>query len=188
MDQFSEDDLRAVVARYEATRAAALTERDERLRTFHAAGWRPVDLQRVTGYSRETIRQALRPEVRQATNLSRRKPSPQPPADYRPYGDRKPYTVADTLAALTGPTEGTVILPRHLDWSGNTAYDLSRPARLASMYKVVLAEAGTVDDLSTWLNADLLRRLWPVLWLPPQLRRDWEQTFPELVTTGTNAA
>jgi len=67
-------------------------------------------------------------------------------------------------------------------------YDLSRPGRLASMYKVVLTEAGTVDDLNTWLNADPLRRLWPTLWLPPQLRRHREEAFPELATTGTNAA
>lgn len=188
MGQFSENDLRAIVARYEATRAAALTERDKQLRAFHAAGWRPVDLQRVTGYSRETIRQALRPEVRRATNISRRKAIPQPPVDYRPYGDRKPYVVADTLAALNGPTEGVVALPHHLDWSGHAEYDLNRIGRLASMYKVVLTEASTVDDLNTWLNAGLLLRLWPTIWLPPRLRRDWEEAFPELAMTGTNAA
>ncbi|WP_434739297.1 hypothetical protein [Micromonospora sp. SH-82] len=187
MGQHSEDDLRAVVARYEATRAAALTERDEQLRAFHAAGWRPVDLQRSTGYSRETIRQALRPEIRRATNLSRRKTPRQPPADYLLYGDRKPYVVADTLSTLTGPTAGVVTLPRHLDWSGHAEYDLSRPARLASMYKVVLTEAGTVDDLNTWLDADLLRHLWPTLWLPPRLRRHWEEAFPELATISANA-
>jgi len=93
--------------------------------------------------------------------------------------------VADTLTALTGPTEGVLALPHHLDWSGNAEYDLGRPARLASMYKVVLIEAGTVDDLNTWLNADLLRRLWPTLWLPPQLRRSWERAVPELGRTGT---
>ncbi|WP_229400873.1 hypothetical protein [Micromonospora okii] len=188
MGPFSEDDLRAVVASYEATRATALIERDEQLRAFHAAGWRPVDLQRVTGYSRETIRQALRPEIRRATNLSRRKTSPQPPEDYRPYGDRKPYVVADNLAELNGPTQGVVALPRHLEWSGHAEYDLSRLERLASMYKVVLTEAGTVDDLNTWLDADILRRLWPTLWLPPQLRRSWEEAFPELAVTRASAA
>ncbi|MGC5287385.1 hypothetical protein [Micromonospora sp. DT231] len=188
MSQFSEDELHEIVSRYEATRAAALTERDEQLRAFHAAGWRPVDLQRITGYSRETIRQALRPEVRRATNISRRRTSPQPPADYQPYGDRKPYVVAETLAALHGPTKGTVTLPRHLDWSGHAEYDLSRAARLASMYKVVLTEASTVEDLNTWLDADLLRRLWPTLWLPPQLRQRWEEAFPELAATRNNAA
>ncbi|MDG4790698.1 hypothetical protein O7626_33135 [Micromonospora sp. WMMD1102] len=188
MAGFSEDDLRAVVARYDTTRAAVLTQRDEQLRAFHAAGWRPVDLQRVTGYSRETIRQALRPEVRQATNISRRKTSAQPPADYRSYGDRKPYVVANALDALNGPTQGVVTLPRHLDWSGHGEYDLSRPGRLASMYKVVLTEAGTVGDLNDWLDAELLLRLWPTLWLPAPLRQRWEEAFPELAATRPNAA
>ncbi|MFG3678959.1 hypothetical protein ACGF5H_02485 [Micromonospora chalcea] len=188
MGRFSEDELQAVVSRYEATRAQALTERDEQLRAFHAAGWRPVDLQRVTGYSRETIRQALRPEVRRATNISRRRASPRPPADYRPYGDRKPYLVAETLAQLQGPTDGTVTLPRHLDWSGHAEYDLNRPARLASMYKVVLTEASTAEDLNAWLDANLLQRLWPTLRLPRQLRQRWEEAFPELAATRSNAA
>nr|WP_256092087.1 hypothetical protein [Micromonospora haikouensis] len=61
-------------------------------------------------------------------------------------------------------------LPRHLDWSGHAEYDLDRPARLASMYKVVLTEASTVEGLNTWLDADLLRQHWPTLWLPPMLR------------------
>nr|WP_255508690.1 hypothetical protein [Micromonospora sp. A202] len=104
-----------------------------------------MDLQRVTGYSRETIRQAH------------------------------------------GPTEGTVSLPRHLDWSGRAEYNLNRTARLASMYKVVLTEAARVEDLNTWLNADLLRRLWPTLWLPPQLRQRWEEAFPDLAATRSNA-
>jgi hypothetical protein len=186
--RYSEDELRVVVAEYQATKTAALAKRDEELRAFHAAGWRPVDLQRVTGYSRETIRQALRPEVRQATNTSRRKTPSQPPADYIPYGDRKPYVAAETLAALRGPTAGVVTLPHHLDWSGHAEYDLSRPGRLASMYKAVLTEASTVEDLHTWLDGDLLTRLWPTLWLPPQLRRRWEERFPELAATRTDAA
>ena len=103
-----------------------------------------------------------------------------PPVGYLSYGDRKPYVVADTLAALKGPTRGTVSLPRHLDWSGHADYDLSRPTRLASMYKVVLSEAGSVEDLCTWLDGELLLRLWSTLWLPPQLRRRWEERFPEL--------
>ena len=67
-------------------------------------------------------------------------------------------------------------------------YDLNRAARLASMYKVVLTEASTVEDLNTWLDADLLRRLWPTLWLPPQLRQRWEEAFPELAATRSTAA
>ena len=190
MTEYTEDTLRATVAAYEAKKKAALAERDQRLRDFRDAGWRPVDLQRVTGYSRETIRQALRPEIRHATNSSRRKTStdPRPPADYVPYGDRKPYVVADSLDDLRGLTAGTVSLPRHLDWSGSPDYSLDNPAQLTSMYETVLNEAATVDDLRAWIDGRQLVRLWPTLWLPPALRLAWEQRFPQLPAHGTAAA
>lgn len=127
-------------------------------------------------------------ELSEGIDTWRDKPVSRPPVGYLPYGDRKPYVLADTLTALNGPARGVITLPRHLDWSGHAEYDLSRPARLASMYKAVLTEAGSVDDLRTWLNGELLRRLWPTLWLPPQLRRRWEERFPELAATRTNAA
>src|SRR5262245_15427425 len=114
--------------------------RDAQLREFHAQGWRPVDLQRITGYSRETIRQALHPEAREAVNTSRRKAVPAPDG-YTSYGNRKPYVVIERLDDLCGPTAGTVDLPGHLDWSGNASYDLDKPNRLASMYRTVLNEA-----------------------------------------------
>jgi len=191
MDQFTEGQLREVVSRYETTKNAALQRRDAQLREFHARGWRPVDLQRVTGYSRETIRQALHPEVRQATNTSRRKVAPVPsrPADgYASYGARKPYVVAERLDDLRGPTDGTVTLPQHLDWSGNASYDLDKPARLASMYRTVLNEASSTDDLHAWIDGRLLVRLWPTLWLPPQVRQLWESRFPELAASRVGAA
>jgi hypothetical protein len=59
---------------------------------------------------------------------------------------------------------------------------------MATMYKVVLTEAGTVDDLRSRLSGDVLLRLWPSLWLPPELRRRWEERFPELATARMNAA
>jgi hypothetical protein len=96
------------------------------------------------------------------------------------YGARKPYVVAACLDELCGPTAGTITLPAHLDWSGNATYDLGRPARLASMYRTVLNEAGSAADLRAWLDARLLAQLWPSLWLPSALRRVWEDHFPEL--------
>jgi hypothetical protein len=96
------------------------------------------------------------------------------------YAGRKPYVVAEHLEELSGPTAGTVTLPQHLDWSGNAQYDLEKPARLASMYRSVLNEAGSADDLQAWLDGGLLTRLWPTLWLPSALRRVWEDRFPEL--------
>lgn len=191
MDRYSDEALREVVAGYEATKDAALAERDAQLRAFHAAGWRPVDIQRVTGYSRETIRQALRPEARRAANDSRRKSvaaAARPPADYLPYSARKPYVVADSLENLHGPTHGMVTLPRHLDWSGDPTYNLDKAARLASMYKTVLNEAATVDDLDTWLDKQMLLQVWPTLWLPPRLRQMWEHRFEVLAATRAAAA
>jgi hypothetical protein len=190
MGQFSEADLREVVHGYEATKDAAMKRRDAQLREFHARGWRPVDLQRATGYSRETIRQALHPEIRRKANTSRRRTATQIPAaaqaptatptQYASYGDRKPYVVAQRLDDLRGPTTGTVSLPAHLDWSGNASYDLDKPTRLASLYRTVLNEARNTDDLRTWIDGRLLAHMWPTLWLPPQLRRLWESRFPEL--------
>lgn len=127
-------------------------------------------------------------EVPDGTDTRRYESASRPPAGYLPYGERKPYVVADTLAALSGPTHGVVTLPHHLDWSGNAEYDLSQPGCLASMYKVVLIEAATVDDLCAGLSGELLLRLWPTLWLPPQLRRRWEERFRDLAATRTDAA
>jgi hypothetical protein len=180
----TEDALRAVVVEYDEGKRQLLAQRDARLRAFRADGWRPVDLQRVTGYSRETIRHALHPEIRQATNASRRSSARgragRPTLDQGRYGDRKPYVIADDLRDLRGPTDGTVTLPHHLDWSGRATYDLDRSARLASMYKVVLNEARAAEDLREWLDKRVLIELWPTLWLPPRLRRLWEDRFPEL--------
>jgi hypothetical protein len=43
-----------------------------------------------------------------------------------------------------------------------------------------LNQAATTDDLSRWLDADILRRMWPVLWLPARLRALWQARFSEL--------
>jgi hypothetical protein len=187
VERFAEENLRRLVADYEATKKAALAKRDATLQAFHAAGWRPVDIQRVTGYSRETIRQVLRPEARRAANAGRRRNNPviavRPPDGYQPYSARKPYVVADSIDDLQGPTQGTARLPHHLDWSGDATYDLTRPARLASMYKTVLNEAVTLDDLNAWLDGRLLVQVWPSLWLPLRLRDLWEQRFPQLAVS-----
>jgi hypothetical protein len=211
---YTEEALRSLVDDYDEGKRQLLARRDQRIRDFYASGWRPVDLQRITGYSRETIRHALHPEVRQATNAGRRKtarpeapprvepprvepprvepPRVEPRLEPRPeqggYGDRKPYVVADALDDLRGPTRGTVTLPQHLDWSGSAVYDLDRPARLASMYKAVLNEARGVEDLRDWLDRRALFELWPALWLPPRLRAMWEARFPELAARRPEVA
>lgn len=93
---------------------------------------------------------------------------------------RRPYAVAESLDLLHGPSSGTVHLPTHLDWSGCAVYNLEAPGRIVDLYRTVLIEAASPQDLYAYLNAAALRRLWALLWLPAQLRKAWEQKFPVL--------
>lgn len=99
----------------------------------------------------------------------------------RPYA--KPVVVPEDLHMLIGPTGGGVMLPRHLKWSGNARYDLDMPGRIMDMYRTVINEAASVDDLNRYLNEAVLRSLWQTMWLPPPLRAAWEHRFPELAST-----
>jgi hypothetical protein len=101
---------------------------------------------------------------------------------------RRPYAVADSLDLLRGPVSGTVRLPAHLDWSGHAEYDLDSPGRIVDLYRAVLNEAASPQDLNEYLDAGMLRRLWALLWLPAQLRRAWEQKFPVLAEISRIAA
>ena len=93
---------------------------------------------------------------------------------------RRPYAVAESLDLLHGASTGTVRLPAHLDWSGRAEYDLDAPGRVVDLYRAVLIEAATPQDLYEYLDAMVLRRLWALLWLPAQLRTAWEVKFPVL--------
>ena len=101
---------------------------------------------------------------------------------------RRPYAVADSLDLLHGPVSGTVHLPVHLDWSGHAEYDLDAPGRIVDLYRSVLNEAASPEDLYEYLDAGMLRRLWALLWLPAQLRRAWEQKFRVLAEISRAAA
>jgi hypothetical protein len=101
-------------------------------------------------------------------------PTPQP----RHYP--KPIVVPDSLSSLRGPSAGIVRLPRHLKWSGSNRYDLDQPGRIIGLYRTVINEALTPEDLATFLNQEVLLDLWGTIWLPPRIRAAWEQRFPEL--------
>lgn len=103
---------------------------------------------------------------------------------------QRPYAVPESLDLLRGPSSGTVRLPARLDWSGNAVYDLETPGRIVDLYRTVLIEAADAEDLYSYLNAAVLRRLWAMLWLPARLRSAWEQKFPVLaeITRITAAA
>ena len=104
------------------------------------------------------------------------------------YTDQRHYVVPTSLADLHGPAGGQVTLDRALDWSGDSTYDLDDPGDLQVMYQAVLNQAVTVDDLSRWLNADILRRVWPFLWVPARLRALWQKRFSELAAPSQGLA
>lgn len=79
------------------------------------------------------------------------------------YADAKPYALTPALADLTGPMSGTAELPRHLGWGPTDVYDLGDEADLTVMYERVIREAQGPEDVETFLNASVLRRLWPRL-------------------------
>lgn len=92
----------------------------------------------------------------------------------------RPYAVAAALADLSGPTSGTVRLPRRLDWGPPRTFDLDDTGDTAVMYETVLRESRHAEDLREFLDAGTLRSLWRTLILPAPLRALWEARFPEL--------
>jgi hypothetical protein len=95
----------------------------------------------------------------------------------RRYRRRLPAALGD----LSGPAHGTVQLPLHVAWSGQTAFDLDCPKPCMHMYRIVLAE-GQQADVATFLNRDLLVSQWQVLrtLIGKTVRGVWESAFPEL--------
>lgn len=93
---------------------------------------------------------------------------------------RRAVVVRD-LASLRGPAQGLVVLPLRLYWSPpGRVFDLGKPHSLQAMYQFVLGEADNAEDLTSYLNADLLAAIWPDLFLPKGIRRAWEERHPEL--------
>ncbi|HTR91035.1 MAG TPA: hypothetical protein VMI73_04770 [Trebonia sp.] len=86
-----------------------------------------------------------------------------------------------SLDELAGPGRGTVQLPLHVAWSGQTAFNLDLPKACMHMYRIVLAE-GQRGDVTAYLNRDLLLGQWPILrnLVSRTVRKVWETAFPEL--------
>lgn len=92
--------------------------------------------------------------------------------------------VADSLDDLHGPVHGEVRLPLHLDASARQSYDMDQDYFRRLVYRLVLLEAATVEDVTTWLDRDSLVRDWPELYLPRVVRAAWEQRHPALRERG----
>lgn len=88
-----------------------------------------------------------------------------------------PLATAPASRQLHGPATGEVRLPLLVYSSGQGSertFNLSDRGQVMEMYQVVLSE-GALDDVCRFVNAHLLREVWPQLWLAPHVRRAWEQ-------------
>lgn len=77
--EVKEAEIKAIATDYEEGAERLLEERDAKLRRAIDDGWKQADLVRITGYSRETIRQALHPEIR--AQLRARRAAKRPTTD-----------------------------------------------------------------------------------------------------------
>lgn len=102
------------------------------------------------------------------------------PGARRSFSHTRPVFVIDDLDELAGPRAGVVTLPLHIDWTPSSMYDLSNPSRRASMYAVVLREAGNESELAQFLNRDELVSMWPSIDVPAHIRGFWESAHPAL--------
>ena len=99
---------------------------------------------------------------------------------YQARPGRSAVVVPD-LADLRGPVTGTVELPLWLSWSQpDRTFDLADPDMRQWLYEIVLREAGSREDLTTYLDRDTLIALWPRLYLPKGVRLAWEDQHPAL--------
>lgn len=97
--------------------------------------------------------------------------------------------VVTDLADLRGPVQGTLTLPLWLYWSGaSPVFDLDEPFMRRWLYEIVLREAGSSEDLTSYLDADTLIVLWPQLYLPRGVRQAWEELHPALRTAAAASA
>lgn len=104
----------------------------------------------------------------------------------RPRCALRQVVVAADLAALGGPDGGMVELPQRLFWSGpGRVFDLADPDQALEMYEAVFDGARSESDLASYINGELLARMWPELALAPRVRRAWEAEHPLLALAGT---
>ena len=93
------------------------------------------------------------------------------------------------LGSLRGPPRGRMGLPLRLHWSGpSPVFDLGVPYLRRWLYQIVLREASRPEDLTGYLDRDMLIALWPDLYLPRGVRQAWEELHPRLRAAAARAA
>jgi len=107
-----------------------------------------------------------------------------PPVTTTPLPSTLPRAIRripESLAALEGPDEGSVSLPVRLAWSLPEKFDVTNPGERLTLYRTLLGE-GLPEDIVRYVNADLLRRDWPLIrrLTARRIIALWERRLPEL--------
>jgi prevent-host-death family protein len=135
---------------------------------------------------------SLRSALQAIETLTGQASAPADPAVRRTAHQARPgraALVATRLADLTGPAHGVVELPLRLFWSApDRTFDLDQPSALRELYETVLREASRPDDLTSYLNGEILVAVWPDLFVPKGVRRAWEDQHPQLRAARLAAA
>lgn len=99
----------------------------------------------------------------------------------------RPVVVVERLHELNGPVAGLHRLPLHLDASARPLYDFAEPHDRDLAYRIVLAEACSLADLTDWLDGDALLGMWQELYLPKHVRSAWEHQHAQLSQLGASS-
>jgi hypothetical protein len=90
-------------------------------------------------------------------------------------------TTVVALADLDGPGDGILELPVSVCWSlKDRRFDLADRGQVRRAYKFILDAARCAEHLTPYLNAALLKDVWPDLGMPHRKRVAWEALNPEL--------
>lgn len=81
---------------------------------------------------------------------------------------------------LSGPVRGCFVPPPHLaDAADRDSYDLGNPDDRGAAYRLLLTH-GTAEDITRWVNADVLARSLDDLCLAPHVVGPWRQALRDL--------
>lgn len=81
---------------------------------------------------------------------------------------------------LAGPPHGWFVPPPYLaDQASRDVYDLGAPADRGAVYRMLLS-SGTAEDITRWVNVDVLADCLDNLGLAPHVVAPWRQALREL--------
>lgn len=92
---------------------------------------------------------------------------------------RKPFDIPKTLEELCGPSAGKITLSPMIYWGPTHDFNVTNRDEARTAYEHILTE-GSLSEMRTFLNRDLLIDVWCDLFLPTYIAVAWENRFEPL--------